>query len=279
MIRNLRKDLDELDSVQMSTTARSPNRLGLLPVRLQEALIFGYVRGEYKSVSNMNMPAELCMLFVSWLFPISPKPKICVGDKVVISTINKKIVKGKGTVCYIGYPYPEKGVRYGINLVKPIGDNNGSLMLHIKGGKLARPSHVKKYRTQVKKRKFFTAKKKRGIFVILEEIIDIESEASMDTRLTIEDKVTVRFRGVGTIKFIGYVEQLHKEKGIWYGIYLKQRRGRHDGSINGVRYFEAASQCGLHCRRNHLKLVTEKKKETVHCNDRVRQQPSNKWKS
>eukprot|EP01083_Nonionella_stella_P077355 211187_1 len=45
--------------------------------------------------------------------------------------------------------------------------------------------------------------------------------------------------------------------GVWYGIQLKERRGRHDGTVNGIQYFACAAQYGLHCRQSHLTLMDD----------------------
>ena len=191
--------------------------------------------------------------------PTASSYKVCIGDKVKVSTLNNKLIDEKGTVMYIGYPYPGKGIRYGINLHSAKGDFDGTLMINIKSGKLAKPNHLKKYKKQILKHKYFKARKNHGIFVKLEEITDIDRTSS-STIFTIEDKVKVRFRGPGTIKFVGSLEHT-KEMGLWYGIQLKNRRGRHDGTINGVKYFECAPQYGLHCRQNHLELLIEEEHE------------------
>ena len=154
---------------------------------------------------------------------------------------------------YIGYPYGRHhGVRYGINLTSEAkGDHNGSLYIDIKTGKVAKKSHVKKYRKRIKKRRFFKARKNHGIFIKKRQISAIERKSTLKTRFTIEDNVELRFRGPGKIQFIGPLEHT-KELGVWYGIRLKDRRGRHDGTVNGVKYFECAAQYGLHCRCSYL---------------------------
>eukprot|EP01084_Bolivina_argentea_P273940 466770_1 len=180
--------------------------------------------------------------------------KICIGDRVKIRT--KEHVDLRGTVVYIGYPYPgPRAPRYGINLEKAKGEHNGSLFFDIKTDKIiTKARHLSKYKKRIKKRTFFKAKSKHGIFVRKNEITSIERHATSSTRCTIEDTVEVRFRGIGTIKFIGNLEHT-KEMGIWYGIQLADRRGRHDGTVNGVKYFQCAAQYGLHTRQNHLTLI------------------------
>eukprot|EP01083_Nonionella_stella_P041233 111800_1 len=186
---------------------------------------------------------------------ITPNTKICMGDVVKITTRNKKLVNSRGTVMYIGYPYPGRGVRYGINLSSEAnGDHDGSILFDIKTQKICAPKHYKKYYKRIKKRTFFKARKKHGIFLRKDEITEIERESTLATRFTIEDFVEVRFRGKGQIKFIGPLEHT-KQMGVWYGIKLKERRGRHDGTVNGVKYFECVAQYGLHCRLDHLTLI------------------------
>eukprot|EP01083_Nonionella_stella_P215848 776473_1 len=155
--------------------------------------------------------------------------KICIGDKIKLNYLNQKTEKQhkelKGVVMYIGYPYITKGVRYGINLDKANGEHAGALMLDIKTGKLARPSHVEKYKKRIKKRKFFKAKTNHGIFIKKDQITSIDRMSTALHRFTVNDDVEVRFRGIGKIKFIGALEHT-KEMGVWYGIHLIERRGR-----------------------------------------------------
>eukprot|EP01084_Bolivina_argentea_P275076 469016_1 len=165
--------------------------------------------------------------------------KICIGDRVKIRT--KKFVDLSGTVVYIGYPYPgPREPRFGINLEKAKGEHNGSLFFDIKTDKIiTKARHLSKYKKRIKKRTFFKAKSKHGIFVRRNEITSILRYATLTTRFTIEDTIECRFHGIGTIKFIGNLEHT-KEMGIWYGIQLADRRGRHDGTVNGVKYFQCA---------------------------------------
>ena len=187
--------------------------------------------------------------------------KICVGDRVKVTTADRRLKDKLGAVLYIGYAYPGRGIRYGVNLLHSTkGQNNGCLMLDIKTGKLAKVKHIHKYRKHLKKRKFFKAKNKHGIFLRKEEIVTIErrNEETIDgQRGSSEDTIKVKFRGEGTIKFVGSLQHT-KEMGVWYGIQLKDRRGRHDGTVNGVKYFECPPQYGLHCRFNHLEAVAPK---------------------
>ena len=45
----------------------------------------------------------------------------------------------------------------------------------------------------------------------------------------------------GTIRYVGEIDG---QKGVWYGVdWDDESRGKHDGSINGKRYFQA--KCGF----------------------------------
>jgi tubulin-specific chaperone E len=44
-------------------------------------------------------------------------------------------------------------------------------------------------------------------------------------------------RKIGTVKYVGPVQGY---EGIWAGVDWDDGEGRHNGSVNGVRYFEAA---------------------------------------
>lgn len=46
-------------------------------------------------------------------------------------------------------------------------------------------------------------------------------------------------RRVGTVKYVGPVERYG---GVWVGVDWDNGEGKHDGSINGVRYFRAKSE-------------------------------------
>lgn len=46
-------------------------------------------------------------------------------------------------------------------------------------------------------------------------------------------------RRIGTVKYVGEVQGY---SGTWLGVDWDDGNGKHDGSINGVRYFQAKSQ-------------------------------------
>ena len=184
--------------------------------------------------------------------------KICIGDRVKVTTSDGGLKGKKGVVLYIGYPYPGRGIRYGINLKTAKGHNDGSLRID-KSGKVRKSMTFKNFgKKQTKKRQFFKAKKNHGIFVKKEDINEVEYESSTNDRLTIEDRVKHHFRGKATIKFIGILQH-YQDDSVWYGIELDDRKGQHDGTLKGFQYFQCAAQYGMFCRQNQLTLIEDEK--------------------
>lgn len=68
-------------------------------------------------------------------------------------------------------------------------------------------------------------------------------------RWTVGDHVIAGKRGEGTIRFIG---ELIRVSGIWYGIELDGRRGKNDGTLKNVRYFECDDGYGLFIKSHEL---------------------------
>ena len=59
-------------------------------------------------------------------------------------------------------------------------------------------------------------------------------------------------RRIGTIKYIGPVQGY---SGTWVGVDWDNGEGKHDGSVNGVRYFQAKSEgSGSFIRPQNLSL-------------------------
>eukprot|EP01084_Bolivina_argentea_P304373 525629_1 len=240
-----------------------------------------------KSKSSTNISLLDISHAVSESFSPMSIDKICIGDKIRITIKNKKTQKTltnvKGVVMYIGYPYLGHGIRYGINLYKAVGEHNGSLMFDVQTGKLAKKSRIKRYVKSIKKRTFFKAKKKHGIFVKKRDIICIDRESTISTRFTINDKVQVRYKGDGYIKFIGNLQHKKKDMGIWYGIQLTKQNGRHDGTVDNVKYFQCQPQYGLICRQSHLTLRHSNDEQKSNNQKRrpstqLKEQTSDKWK-
>ena len=184
-------------------------------------------------------------------------PCICVGDKVIVNK-GGNLMDEHGTVMYIGYPFPDHGVRYGIKLQSAKGDNDGSIVFDIKTGKRADKRHWKRWKKRLRKRRYFTAKKNHGVFVKEKEIENITAQRTMDDdqRFTINDVVYVEHHGKGFIRFVGPFEgEQFKNMGIWYGVELDQRsKGHtHNGIIRGIKYFECSKPGhGIHCRADSL---------------------------
>ena len=186
-------------------------------------------------------------------------PSICVGDKVIVNK-GSDLMHLPGTVMYIGYPFPDHGVRYGIKLQNPIKSdltNDGSIVFDKKTGKRAGKRHWKRLAKLLRKRRYFTAKKNHGVFVKEEDISDITMKVDADQRFTINDVVHVMHHGKGQIRFIGPFQGEHfKNMGIWYGVELDQRKGTHNGTVHGVKYFECEPGFGIHC---HVQLLSREK--------------------
>ena len=169
------------------------------------------------------------------------EPETLVGKLNVTNTL-----KPKGTVKYIGYPFPGKGIRYGIDLISAKGEHDGSLILDTKTGKPAKPKHLK-IKNRTNKRRFFTAKKNHGVFVKAAAITTIYRKMA-GIRLTIDDKVEVKYKGIGKIKFIGNLYDTN-QRGVWYGIELQH---------NGVKHRkgkQCASQERLTVKQDLLTLI------------------------
>ncbi|KAH7435150.1 hypothetical protein KP509_06G052100 [Ceratopteris richardii] len=57
------------------------------------------------------------------------------------------------------------------------------------------------------------------------------------------------FPQLGTVKYVGAVEG---QKGTWIGVDWDSGEGRHDGSLEGVRYFQARLPSSASFVRSHL---------------------------
>ena len=64
---------------------------------------------------------------------------------------------------------------------------------------------------------------------------EISSEFRVGQRVHTSDDT----RRIGTVKYVGPVEGY---SGTWVGVDWDSGQGKHDGSINGVRYFDARSE-------------------------------------
>ena len=58
----------------------------------------------------------------------------------------------------------------------------------------------------------------------------------------------------GTVRYIG---RIHSADGEWIGIELDEAIGRHDGQIQGVRYFSAQAQTGLFVRPDAIQKLSD----------------------
>eukprot|EP00484_Ammonia_sp_Unknown_P017037 CAMPEP_0197023474 /NCGR_PEP_ID=MMETSP1384-20130603/4156_1 /TAXON_ID=29189 /ORGANISM="Ammonia sp." /LENGTH=683 /DNA_ID=CAMNT_0042451687 /DNA_START=1 /DNA_END=2052 /DNA_ORIENTATION=+ len=167
----------------------------------------------------------------------NPAPRCSVGDTVKIKKFNCH-----GTVRYIGGTDFKAGTWYGVELKKPLGKNNGT----------------------VKNRLYFACKYRYGAFVKADNISvkgqkqqnqqqdehAEHKEQVQNVSVTIND--TVQLTGdrlIGTIKFIGSIQG---KQGVFYGIALKGNKGKNDGSVNNVRYFQCGKNKGVFVHKSRI---------------------------
>lgn len=58
----------------------------------------------------------------------------------------------------------------------------------------------------------------------------------------------------GTVAFIGPVEQIPGSIGPWVGVRLDEPTGKNDGSVGGVRYFDAQEKHGVFIRPERIEV-------------------------
>jgi len=164
------------------------------------------------------------------------KPKFCVGDKVLVSYYEEAL---EGYIHFHGpVDCGQSGFKefYGIELGPSEGESDGQYLESASNSK----SNDRKY--------FFPTKPKSAVFVTQKNITSI-IRAINGQRLTLNDRVLVKGRSNGTIKFIG--PTLFGPH-IWYGVELDVKLGRNNGMVRGVRYFECKNQHGVFVREEKL---------------------------
>ena len=70
--------------------------------------------------------------------------------------------------------------------------------------------------------------------------------------MQIGDRVSIRGTKFGTVKYIG---KIHLDDGVWCGIKLDGPSGKHDGKVDGVRYFRCPHQYGLFSPLRHVEKI------------------------
>eukprot|EP01084_Bolivina_argentea_P023596 44040_1 len=157
-----------------------------------------------------------------------------VGDKV-------KLKRGKllGTVRFIGSIKGKQGVFFGIELdEKGKGKNNGSYQ----------------------NISYFSCKKKKGLFVKKNAILETNKKLNLDAlRVTVGDTVhAVRYQTNGIIRWIGEPE-FKPNSGIWYGLELKNPKGKSNGTVHGKWYFKCGDKSAIFVQAKGIQIH---KKET-----------------
>ena len=94
-------------------------------------------------------------------------------------------------------------------------------------------------------RRYFETKPKFGVFVDEDLIGDIKE---FKTKYRVEDVVETKEYGIGKIKFVGTIPEA--PDCIMYGIHLDDKKGGHDGRINGRRYFDSSTKRGVFVTEN-----------------------------
>ncbi|XP_015787943.1 tubulin-specific chaperone B [Tetranychus urticae] len=76
--------------------------------------------------------------------------------------------------------------------------------------------------------------------------------------LQVNDKVEITIKGKPVKKgVIAYLGKMHLKPGLWVGVIYDQPVGKHDGCIEGVRYFECEPGCGAFVRPSDTKVINE----------------------
>jgi len=85
---------------------------------------------------------------------------------------------------------------------------------------------------------------------------DIHNSTSLIKAMNIGDKVEVESKEgtlrKGVIRFIGDTQF---KSGLWIGVEFDDSVGKNDGSVDGVRYFECSTNCGVFVRPNKVKVI------------------------
>ena len=87
--------------------------------------------------------------------------------------------------------------------------------------------------------------------------------ASVPDDMTLDDRTLVRRKGSpepvgGMIRYIGFPdfsEKGHRYDGCWIGVELDEPTGSHNGTVDGIKYFECTPMHGVFVRASSLKQV------------------------
>lgn len=158
-----------------------------------------------------------------------PSRKFCVGDKLLVSYIDQEL---QGTLHFHGPVNDGKrGLvnMYGIELGEGEGASEGTY-------------------NQSERVYFSTSSKKSAVFLKSRYILKVLTPIN-GKRLCVEDRVLVKGRGNGVIKFVG---PTYFGPHLWYGVKLDKKIGRNDGMVKNKRYFECPPKQGVFVREEKL---------------------------
>ena len=163
-------------------------------------------------------------------------PKFCVGDKVLVSYIEKEY---QGIIKFHG-PINEKKkglvVYYGVELGDGEGESEGTF--NDDGGRVY----------------FSTApNSKSAVFLKQKHLLKVLTPIN-GKRLVVGDRVLVAGRGNGVIKFIG---PTYFGPHLWYGIHLDDKIGRNNGMLQKRRYFACPDMHGVFVREEKITPLGE----------------------
>ncbi|CAF4825203.1 unnamed protein product, partial [Rotaria sp. Silwood1] len=169
----------------------------------------------------------------------SPDNQFRIGDRVSIHGAS-------GTIVFIGSTHFAEGEWLGINLDEAQGKNDGShggiryFETDANRGLFCRPDKVQRLSLNGSSQRNSILFNQIRLPIIDET--DHGLELLSNKNLQIGDRVVIRGTKYGILKYIG---KIHVNEGIWCGIKLDGPLGKHDGKIEGIRYFQCQHRYGI----------------------------------
>ncbi|CAF1050769.1 unnamed protein product [Adineta steineri] len=175
-----------------------------------------------------------------------------------------------GRVAYIGPTQFAEGEWIGIILDEAQGKNDGSygdvryFKTNANRGLFCRADKVQLLLSNDTPQQTPPYNKSRISFIEEERVNTPSKHPPSDTLdaymkdLQIDDSVSIRGTKFGILRYIG---KIHVNEGIWCGIKLNGPLGKHDGKIEGVRYFRCSHRHGIFAPLRHVEKVVVDSKE------------------
>ncbi|CAF2768042.1 unnamed protein product [Rotaria sp. Silwood2] len=181
----------------------------------------------------------------------SPDKKFRIGDRVSIHGTS-------GIIAFIGSTQFAEGEWLGIVLDEATGKNDGShggiryFETDANRGLFCRPDKVQPLSVNGSSQRnslLYTPTR-------LSAIDETNHTLELTTKnLQIGDRVVIRGTKYGTLKYIG---KIHLSEGIWCGIKLDGPLGKHDGKVDGKRYFTCPHRFGIFAPLHSVeKVITD----------------------